>query len=319
MEIIAQNIENAQEVLSRILQNIPIVMATKEDRIYILIKNINTKLENFIYTGEAETSEFQVFSNDDMQAMSRHWTRLGLTVTYHRQQMGYYMQRKITITYPQVSDPATGMRVSLIPWFMLPGRPHPIFAYIYAIWHYRTSGEKSQRLSAAATEKLFGIDGFNKSTLCRSLRAGGIFEILQQDMPQTAIGCEMASNEDLIEYIPRLLKGCPSIKTLKEMLGGNTGQLSESVSDTENVRGALSGVPHEYLKVIKENGQGSANGKANDSRKRPSRPRSECKRPKRRALQFAPKPQIEYIRKGFITYCCSFVMSAAMTYHQVLL
>ena len=58
----------------------------------------------------------------------------------------------------------------LIVWpsFKLPYRPYPIFVYLYAVALYLSSGE-SQRKTAAKTSKVFGMETFDHSTICRFL------------------------------------------------------------------------------------------------------------------------------------------------------
>jgi len=316
MEMISQNINETQEALSSVFCGLPIALAASENCLYILIKDLEIKLENFISTGETVTTELQVFPDADMHAMEAQWTHLGLTVSYRSQQMEY-MYRQVTITYPQVSNPKTGMEISLIPWFMLPNRPYPTFSYIYAIWHYRNSDEKSQRLTAAATAKLFGLSRFNKSTVCRSIKAmEHLLETLKPDRPLSIVR-EAPATEDIISRIPKILKDCLSIESLKETWGDRVGQPPESIK-AGNVPDVLSNIPQKCSKVLKGKGP-AANGKPRDTRKRQGRPRTTGAQPVQRKIDFAPQPQLERIRKDFIVSCHSIVIDAAVTYHLFLL
>jgi hypothetical protein len=170
MGMITQDTYEIQGAISDILRCVPIALSTGGGCIYILIKDINKELARFISTGRTEAAVFHTLSLEEMKATAECCEQHGLTLTYRSHCMEY-MHRKVTITYPQVSNHATGIKVSLIPWFLLPDRPYPIFTYAYAIWHYNSSGKKSQRLSAAATGKVFGVSSFNKSTVCRNIKA----------------------------------------------------------------------------------------------------------------------------------------------------
>jgi len=66
------------------------------------------------------------------------------------------MNQNVKIKYLQVSNPETGINISLIPWFSLPGRPYPIFLYAYAFWHYENSQRKSMEVSAMVAGKNSG-------------------------------------------------------------------------------------------------------------------------------------------------------------------
>jgi hypothetical protein len=63
------------------------------------------------------------------------------------------MESSVIIKYLQVLNPKTDVSISLIPWFLLSGRPYPVFIYIYANWHYESFGKKSMKQSAIATGK----------------------------------------------------------------------------------------------------------------------------------------------------------------------
>jgi hypothetical protein len=60
--------------------------------------------------------------------------------------------------------------ILIIPEFLLPGRPYPIYVYLYAINLYSANPDKSQRESADATRKRFGLTTFSHTTLGRALK-----------------------------------------------------------------------------------------------------------------------------------------------------
>ena len=304
------------EVLSKLFHDIPVVMTTGKNGLYFLIKDLDTALEDFISTGKAYTNEFHVFSNDDMQAMTVEWEKLGMTVAYRSQAMEY-MDRNVTIIYPQIIDKTTGKKISLIPWFMLPGRPFPLFVYLYALWHYEVSLERSQRLTAAATSKLFGIRKFDKSTVCRNIKAmamGHLLGKINHERPLSIAERESLSIKDLIGCIPKMIENYPPIETFQEK---SSAQHIETINNTENVRYALSSVPSECSKVIKE--KPSIRSKPCDVRKRPGRPRTKATQRGERKPEFVKSHQMEAIRKDFITICRNIVMDAAVTYHRTLM
>ena len=317
IKMITQNTYEMQVVISDVLRDIPVVLTDDEKCLYFLTTDIDKELQDFIFTGKTKTVEFQTFSKEDMESIVGHLSKRGLMITYHRQRIEY-MHNKIEITFPQVSDPITGIEISIIPWFMLIGRPYPIFTYIYAIWHYHTSNEKSQRLSAAAAGKIFGVSSFNKSTLCRNMKAmKKIFNIFQIDRPLSTRVREAPSIEDMVAHIPKILKEGPSIEMLKEMYGDRASQLPERINNTGNLPRALSGIPHECSNAIKDSETKKVD--FHDNRTRPARPRKKGTQRVQRKLNFVEARQIEWIRKTFITSCQGIVMDAAIIYHQLLL
>jgi len=61
--------------------------------------------------------------------------------------------------------------VVLIPEFLVPGRPYPVYIYAYAIGLYTNMPEKGQRWAAAETRKQFGLQSFAHTTLGRALKS----------------------------------------------------------------------------------------------------------------------------------------------------
>ena len=251
--------------------------------------------------------------------MIRRWERNGLRAAYHRQQIDY-MNWKATVTYLRVCDPATGTSISLIPWFMLPGRPYPVFAYVYAIWHYQSTGEKSLSLSAAAAGKLFGIGGLNKSTVSRNIKAMGDFiDLSHIDRPLATGACGSQSDEEMIGRIPEILRCSPPNESLEEIYGEMAKRLPAPINSKEAAKLALSGIPVEYSQIMKCGGNDPDNGKLRDCRKRPARPRKKGTRRVQRPLRFASPHQIEKARIAFIGICQALVLDAAATYRRFLI
>jgi len=325
MKTISQKQNITQEVLKRIFQKIPTVIATNNgNSMFILVKDLSKELEAFIFTGKSQTTEFQVFTSEKTGEMITHWEQLGLTVAFSSQQIEY-MHHQVRITFPQVSDPVTGKKILIIPWFVSKGRPYPIFVNIYSVWHYYTSEKKSLQLSATATAKLFGIDRFNKSTVCRNLKAmEQLVEDLHLDYPLSAIEHEAASTKDLIDLVPIMLKNSTLAETLYEMENGSASQAdgntvfqhAERIGNAERVLLAFRCIPQECSKVVKE--AISTAGVNRDNRKRPKRLCTKRSKRVQRKMEFAKSVQIDNIRKFFITSIRDIILDAAITYHRFL-
>jgi hypothetical protein len=61
--------------------------------------------------------------------------------------------------------------IVIIPDFLVPRRPYPLYVYLHGINLYSNAPEKGQRWAAEATRKFFGLDKFSHSTLGRALKA----------------------------------------------------------------------------------------------------------------------------------------------------
>jgi hypothetical protein len=208
------------------------------------------------------------------------------------------------------------MKVSLIPWFMLSGRPYPVFTYLYAIWHYNHSVRKSMAMTAALVGQIFGIESFNKSTVCRSTRAmEQLLNDIQIDRPLDSDTGRTEPVDDLLARIPELLKVCPSVEALAETCGVRVGRLPVPVNRT--VSYALGSIPRELSIVTKDDTPGP--GKKRDTRKRPARQRKKNQRTGKYRPVFAESQQAEQIRIAFIAQCRTVVLDAAVTYHRFMI
>lgn len=256
-----------------------------------------------------------VFSEEREQALIGGWKKLGLKVTHQYQQLEY-MGRRVTIAYLKVRNPKTGVSISMIPWFMLPGRPYPVFTYIYSVWHYHKTGEKSLKESAAATGKLFGITGLNKSTVSRTIKAMECFiDISLINEPPGTDGQGMPSGKDMLGCVPEILKGCRTAASLEEEFAGKVKPLPAPVRCKEAVIGLLGGIRDGYAQIMKT--KEPAGGKSRDDRKRPARPRNKNKRVQR-PTDFVGDRELVTIRRGFIAECRKTIMGAAAKYHRFL-
>jgi len=285
---------------------IPLILTGNESCLCLLIKDIHKDLSDFILTGKRHSYELHVFSEAQEREMAAHWGSLGLKATYRSQQITY-MNTDARIVYLHVSDPSSGMGISLIPWFMLPGRPYPVFVYIYAIWHYHVTGKKSLSRSAAAAGKVFGVNGLNKSTVSRSIKAfEGFIDVSRIEKPLAADGRDAPSNEEMLGHIPEMLKGGPSVKE-------KYCKLSKPIPAP--VSRVLSGIPQEHSQII----NGGPTKTPRDIRKRTGQPRSRWVRRVQRQPAFADYAQVEKARSSFIEVCKHLVLDAAANHRRFLL
>ena len=301
---------------------IPLILIGGTTRLYYLINDIHEDLARFIATGRTDkkgtegTKTFTVFPEEREQLLISHWTKLGFIITHHSQNIDY-MHKRVTVTYLKVKNPATGISISLLPWFMLPDRPFPVFIYIYAIWHYNRTGKKSLSQSAAAASKLFGVKVLHKSTVSRSIKAlENIINTSQVNRPLAVDKPELPSNEELTKLIPEILSNTSSIESLEERYQGMVKHLPPPITSPGSVPHALSGIPHKYSKVIKD--KEAPIGKPRDTRRRPPRPRDSKSKHVQRLPEFVSFAQLEQTRKDFIEICRCLVFDAAVSYHRFL-
>jgi len=294
----------------------PIIYVDGESEIFFLIKNISKKLEEYINTGKTNATELHVLAENKEEEMCGKWIDMGLMVTYHNQEI-FYMNQKVTIIYPQISNPETGVEISLLPWFMLPGRPYPVFTYAYAIWHYHSTGKKSQKESAAATGKIYGIKSFNKSTVSRSIKTmediidlAGIEGALPVDEPV------LATDEELFKCVPEILNGTTSVEEIKKRYGAEVKERPAPINGGSPVQRALSKIPVEHSRVIVEKESNPFMRGRCDKRKRPARPRKNKLKP--RPIAYIRDAQIKETRIAFIKICRCLVLNTAAIYHTYL-
>jgi len=98
-----------------------------------------------------------------------------LNAGYHRSERSYRIKeqyKEFTVTCPEFRNGKKGAEpVVIIPSFLVPRRPYPVYVYMYAIELYGESPEKSQRWVAEETRKHFGLRSFAHTTLGRALKA----------------------------------------------------------------------------------------------------------------------------------------------------
>ena len=98
-----------------------------------------------------------------------------LDAGYQRHERCYkiiYQYSEYTIICPEFRNPSIGAEpVVIIPDFLVPKRPYPIEAYLYAIGLYGSTPEMGQRKAAEATRIRFGLPTFAHTTLGRALKS----------------------------------------------------------------------------------------------------------------------------------------------------
>ena len=90
-------------------------------------------------------------------------------IGYHNYQIKYY-RRNHEVACPRYRF-ADGTEVTVIPWFLIPGRPYPLQTYMYACGLYGSNPEIGQRGAAEATRAKYELETFSHSTVCRSFKS----------------------------------------------------------------------------------------------------------------------------------------------------
>lgn len=104
------------------------------------------------------------FSEEELQ----EYLSMGAVIKRGKQYAFVLHYHEITIECP-ILLMKNGSYLIVYPSFKLPYRPYPIFVYLYAVALYLSSGE-SQRKAAEKTRKVFGMETFDHSTICRFLQ-----------------------------------------------------------------------------------------------------------------------------------------------------
>jgi len=330
---ILQNENDFGNTLNEEIFELPFVMGGGGSGLYYLVNDVSEDLEHFVQTGKppekdrGTCKEYHVFPREQEARMIDRWVGLGMTVTYHSQQVE--LACRITIAYMEVQNPNTSLSVSIIPWFMVAGRPYPIFVYVYAIGHYKMAARKSMEESAAVVRKLFGIRSFHKSTVSRSIGVmEGFADASQLDRSLSADALKKPcclydsqtapyqNHESVAAQTSAILAAYPSFEALEKKIGERARRLPATIKRADRVYSAMGGIPDEQFRIIMHNEP--ANRKPGDRRKRPPRPRNKEPGRVQRPLVFIGYAQRERIRKEFIKISRHLVLDAATTYHRFL-
>jgi hypothetical protein len=94
---------------------------------------------------------------------------------YKRYQRSYKVKdrhKEYTVICPEYrSRNKDAEAIVIVPELLIPGRPYPVYVYLYAIDLYSSAPDKGQRWAAAETRKRFGLATFDHTTLGRALKA----------------------------------------------------------------------------------------------------------------------------------------------------
>jgi hypothetical protein len=82
-----------------------------------------------------------------------------------------YGQAVIEVACPLLRKKGGHQHTLVIPEFLVPRRPYPIFVYLFAIKLYSANPSMGQRAAAEATRKQFGLKTFAHTTLGRALKS----------------------------------------------------------------------------------------------------------------------------------------------------
>ena len=318
MDILAQSPIGTQEALENVMRGMPVVLDDSRGRLGIMIKDLPDDLERYILDGVAGSKRFHVFTKEQEAELAGLCARQCLKITY-RDHGIEYMGKVSTITYPQISDPSAGTQIVLVPWFMQIGRPYPIFANMYGVWHYMETGRKSMQESAEAVAKVFGIASFSKSTISRNLKEmDRIYGERHIEGPLPIVEQETPSFEGLALLVLALLKASQAAAPLDGPRGGGPNPRARAAAGCgEAAHAALGAIPRRLSEVIA--GKSGAPQKRRAARKRPARRRGAGSKKKRPALPFAKPQAIAQARREFIAACRGIAMHAAAQYHSAML
>lgn len=100
----------------------------------------------------------------------------------HYQEAGYQKRERVykiktqhkeyTVLCPEFwNDKDSSVPVVIIPEFIIPRRPYPVYVYLYGIDLYSNNPDMGQREAAETTRKRFGLSSFAHTTLGRALKA----------------------------------------------------------------------------------------------------------------------------------------------------
>jgi len=83
-----------------------------------------------------------------------------------------YQYREYSIICPEFrSVNKSDETIVIIPEFLIPRRPYPVYVYLYAIDMYSSNPELGHRTVSETTRKKFGLSHFAHTTLGRALKA----------------------------------------------------------------------------------------------------------------------------------------------------
>jgi len=358
MTMIAQNNNDIQAVMEKVLAEIPIALGASGGAIYILIKDLPEETTKFIQGEEFAGIELPVLPEEYEKLLVAAWRSRGFKSTYCRQGMEY-MNRNVIIRYLHVKNPESGVNIFLLPWFMLPRKKYPVQVYAYAAWHNAIAdGPAGVIETSEAVKELFGLETFDPSTVCRSkAQISSIFQ--EQGENNAALSNQepkIASTKTIIDWVTETLDKQPATESIKydegievevieqqpktgtEEGGGQTNEAQScgpQVIDSGNNESNEEIAPRE--RADRRAGEDSVIARVlgnipwklgkvikpkprvkHERRERAPRERGERLRAEHKEINFVETDELERIRNEFTMNCKNIVLNTALTYHKLL-
>ena len=121
-----------------------------------------------------ENSENKIYRVQVLESQAAELEKQYLDAGYQERERSYkikYQYKEYTVICLEFRDDKKGGEpIVIIPEFLVPGRPYPIYVYLYAIDLYSGAPEEGQRWAAEETRKYFRLESFVHTTLGRALK-----------------------------------------------------------------------------------------------------------------------------------------------------
>jgi len=112
------------------------------------------------------TNEYRVIAGE----IGRSYRDSGYT-EYERVYKLRVQHKEYAVICPEYRKTKRGIEpIVIIPEFLVPRRPYPLYVYLHGIDLYSNSPEKGQRWAAEETRKRFGLESFSHTTLGRAMK-----------------------------------------------------------------------------------------------------------------------------------------------------
>ena len=144
--------------------------------------------------------------------------------------------------------------ITVIPWYLILGRPYPLQVYQFACSYYSSNPEIGQRGAAEATREKFGLKTFSHSTVSRSMKT---FDQARKAAMEKKYGEEIiVSDAEGVIIVSAAPKGAndDGSEHLDTDESPRTRRRFPSVSDTANRREAVAGFLPKFEKDAKREG-----------------------------------------------------------------
>ena len=126
---------------------------------------------------------------------------------------------------PKTQD--DGIECLIVPEFLIPNRPYPIYVYLYGILLYSLNPEMGQRKAAEKTRKRFDLKTFSHTTLGRAIKK---LEVRIKAFENKPEGEE--SLQECRSCFPSVEHTHKRRETVISFLSGAIGQNNQEMKDT---------------------------------------------------------------------------------------